>query len=83
MEKSRHRFSVQLARVMVCVMLVMSVSSTFEDSPSCKINFQIVSTLELEFEKALFCILFFLIECALIQGPSLKRIYSFWRHGGQ
>ncbi|XP_023000490.1 carboxyl-terminal-processing peptidase 2, chloroplastic-like isoform X2 [Cucurbita maxima] len=34
MEKFRHRFSVQLARVMVCVMLVMSVSSTFEDSPS-------------------------------------------------
>ncbi|XP_038907131.1 carboxyl-terminal-processing peptidase 2, chloroplastic isoform X4 [Benincasa hispida] len=34
MEKFRRRFSVQLARVMVCVMLVMSVSSTFGDTPS-------------------------------------------------
>lgn len=39
MEKFRQRFSVQLARVMVCVMLVVSVSSTFGDTPSCKFNF--------------------------------------------
>ncbi|XP_008460719.2 carboxyl-terminal-processing peptidase 2, chloroplastic isoform X1 [Cucumis melo] len=32
MEKFRQRFSVQVARVMVCVMLVVSVSSTFGDT---------------------------------------------------
>lgn len=34
MEKFRQRFSVQVARVMVCVMLVVSVSSTFGDTSS-------------------------------------------------
>lgn len=46
MEKFRQRFSVQLARVMVCVMLVMSVSSTSGDSQSCKYDFEIVSTFD-------------------------------------
>lgn len=44
LEKFRQRFSVQLARVMVCVMLVMSVSSTFGDNPSCKFKFHIAFT---------------------------------------
>lgn len=45
-EEFRQHFSVQLARVMVCVMLVVSVSSTFGDTPSCEFNFHIESTCE-------------------------------------
>lgn len=48
MEKFRQRFSVQVARVMVCVMLVVSVSSTFGDT-SCKLKFHLVSALNRNF----------------------------------